>query len=89
MYDRREKGLAGPYLVSKIEGVVGLHGDGQHILVAIDDRVGDGGQGGVVQLQGHGCNLGDGRSHVGQEIVVVDVQDLWVEQGATLKHLLQ
>jgi hypothetical protein len=39
------------YLVGKREAVVRGDRDGQHVLVPVDDGVGDGGQGGVVGSQ--------------------------------------
>lgn len=39
------------YLFSQGEGVVRLHGNSQDPLVSIDDRVRDGGKGGVADLQ--------------------------------------
>lgn len=77
------------YLVSQLKGVVGLNSNSQHILVAIDDRVGNGGQCGVVQLQGNSCNLADGGGYMAQQVIIIDVQDLGIKYGASLNHLKQ
>lgn len=49
--DQSDKLGQAHYLLSKREGVVGLNRHSQHILVAVDHRVWDGGQSGVVQSQ--------------------------------------
>mmetsp|Transcript_20166 Transcript_20166/g.52460 ORF Transcript_20166/g.52460 Transcript_20166/m.52460 type:complete len:366 (-) Transcript_20166:205-1302(-) len=75
-------------LLGQREGVVGGQGQTQHVLVAVDDGVGDGGQGGAVGGQGQGSHVGDTGRHRLEHVLVGDVQHGGVVQGVVLKHLL-
>lgn len=64
------------HLLGQGEGVVGLHGDGQHVLVAVDEGVGHRGDGGEVQLQAGRGNVAQAAGDVAAQVVVGDVQHL-------------
>mmetsp|Transcript_25360 Transcript_25360/g.45200 ORF Transcript_25360/g.45200 Transcript_25360/m.45200 type:complete len:327 (-) Transcript_25360:124-1104(-) len=74
-------------LLGQREGVVDLQGDGQHVLVAVDDRMGDGGEGGVADghaQRGHVAHTG---GELGSQVGLGDVEHLRGVDGAVLKHL--
>lgn len=69
------------------EGVVGADGHGQHVLVAVDDGVGDGGHGGVANHQAHRGDVAQGSADAAEQELVSDVQHLGLKQRAVVVHL--
>lgn len=59
--------------------VVSLEGDGDGVLVGVDQRVHDGSQGGEVGGQGDGADGADGRLESGQELFLANIQDVGAE----------
>lgn len=55
--------------------VLGLESDRDEVLVAVDERVHDGGKGGVTSRQGDGGNGGDGRRESLEELALLNVED--------------
>merc|ERR1719245_1552651 len=71
-----------------LEGDLGDGGHGEQVLHAIDDAVRDRGDGGVVDGQTDGSNIGDSGHELLLDVIISDVQDLGVEDGAVVVHLL-
>lgn len=63
--------------------VVDLDGDRDGVLVGVDQRVHDRGEGGVVDSQGDGGNGGDGAGEGLEELALLNVEDAGIE-GLTL-----
>merc|ERR1719486_1419358 len=62
-----------------LEGDLGDGGHGEQVLHAIDDAVRDRGDGGVVDGQTDGSNIGDSGHELLLDVIISDVQDLGVE----------
>lgn len=69
-----------PHLLGLGEGVVGLHSNGQHVLVAVDEGVGHRGDGGVVELQAGGGHVAQARGDQVAEVLISDVQHLGADE---------
>lgn len=67
---------------------LGLDGDGENLLVAVDQGVGNRGKGGEVQGQGHSGNSSDGAGEGLEELLLADVQNLGGEGVALVVDLL-
>merc|ERR1719166_765143 len=72
-----------------LEGDLGDGRNGQQVLHAVDDGMWHGGHGGVADLQADGGHVGHALHEGGLDVVVADVQDLGVEHGAVVIHLLE
>lgn len=66
---------------------LGLNGDSQNLLVGVDDRVHDGGQGGEVDRQGDGSNSGNALSQSSEELLLTNVEDRGREGLTLVVHL--
>lgn len=75
------------YLLRSREGVLSGNGNGQQVLVRVDDRVGDRSDGGVTDLEGDGGNVLDTGNEVTDESILLDVQDGGVEDGTLVVNL--
>merc|ERR1719326_2818819 len=71
-----------------LEGDVRDGGHGEEVLHAVDDAVGDRGDGRVVDGETHGGNIGHSGHELGLDVIIRDVQDLGVEDGAVFVDLL-
>mmetsp|Transcript_43087 Transcript_43087/g.109033 ORF Transcript_43087/g.109033 Transcript_43087/m.109033 type:complete len:247 (-) Transcript_43087:361-1101(-) len=74
-------------LLGEREGVVDLQGDGQHVLVAVDDGVRNGGEGGVANGQAHRGQVAHAGSKLVGEVLLSDVEHLGRVDRAVLKDL--
>lgn len=86
MQERQNKEINN-YLLRSREGVLGGNGNGQQVLVRVDDRVGDRSDGGVTDLEGDGGNVLDTGNEVTDESILLNVQDGGVENGALVVNL--
>ena len=75
-------------LLSLLEGDVGLGGDGQQVLEAVDDAVRHGGGGGHADRERHGRHVAHALHERSDQVVVGQVEHLRVEDGAGIVHLL-
>ena len=66
---------------------LGLDGDGEELLVGVDDGVNDRGQGGEVDGQGDGRDGGDGRGEGLEELLLTNVEDIGGEGLALVVDL--
>ena len=67
--------------------ILGLDGDGEDLLVRVDNRVHDGSQGGEVGGQGDSADGADGRLESAQELFLGDVKDVGAEGLAVIIDL--
>merc|ERR1719189_3316611 len=74
--------------LSLLEGDVGHSGDSQEVLHAIDHAVGHRGDGRVGHGQGQSSNICNSCHELCLQVIVSDVQDLWVKHRARVIHLL-
>jgi hypothetical protein len=73
--------------VDGIPLVVDLDGDRDGVLVGVDQRVHDRGEGGVVDSQGDGGNGGDGAGEGLEELALLNVEDAGIEGLALVVDL--
>ena len=67
--------------------VLGLDGNRENLLIAVDEGVHDRGKGGVVGGQRDGSNTLDGRGQSLEELVLLNVEDVRAEGLAVVVHL--
>ena len=72
---RQGNGKYGTHGLGAGEGVLGGNGDSEDVLVGVDERVGDGGDGGVVEGEGDGGDGLDSREELVDELLLVNVED--------------
>mmetsp|Transcript_11374 Transcript_11374/g.34183 ORF Transcript_11374/g.34183 Transcript_11374/m.34183 type:complete len:380 (-) Transcript_11374:27-1166(-) len=65
-----------------------VESEAQHVLEAVDDKVGHRSLGGVVGGEGHGGDIGETGLHDLQHVLVGDVQHVGAVHAAALVHLL-
>jgi hypothetical protein len=75
-------------LINLGPAVVGLDGNSEDLLVAVDERVHDGGEGGVVGSQRDGSDGLNGLGEGLQELLIGDVEDIGTEALAVVVDLL-
>lgn len=83
----RHKDRLCAHLLGTLELVVGSDGHGQDVLVRVDERVHDRGQGWDTGGQGDGGNGLDTRHELGDEGRLLNVQDLGWEDGTVVVDL--
>jgi hypothetical protein len=71
-------------LLNLLERDLGSDGDGNEVLVSVDDDVGEGSNGGQVDSQGQRGNVGQTSSKVAQDIIISDIEDLSGVDGSVV-----
>merc|ERR1719412_1464311 len=84
----RGVGQVGLQLLGSLEGDFGDGCEAHQVLEAVDHRVRGGGHGGVADLQAHSSHVGDTLHEGSLEVIVSDVEDLGVEDGAVVVDVL-
>ena len=74
-------------LLSLLDGVVSSNGDGEDVLVGIDEQVGEGSDGGEVDLEGEGGNASNTSRDSRDDLGISDVEDLRLEDVSVIVDL--
>lgn len=74
-------------LLGLLDGVVSSNGDGHDVLVGVDEQVGEGSNGGEVDVERKGGNAGNSGGNALDDELVGDVEDLGLENISVVVDL--